>query len=461
MAGMLAARVLSEHFDRVTIIERDRYPETPTARPGLPQARHVHVLLTRGRMILEEFFPGVIDELKTAGAQSADSGLDLAWLTPAGWGKRFQSNQEFLSFTRDLLDYVVRRRVAALDKARFIEGHEVTGLLTDPQGERVTGLTMRLRNETNTDGAETRIFADLIVDASGRASKAPQWLQALGFPTPEETLINAHMGYASRLYRRPAGWRAEWKAAYSQAAPPQQPRAGIIFPVENDCWMVSLAGGGGDYPPTDEAGFLEFARSLPSPLIYEAIKNAEPVTPIHGNRSTLNRLRHYERLPRRPENFVVMGDGVCAFNPVYGQGMTLAAMSALELRDCLRLTRRRNANNDLTGLAEMLQQRLAKISAYPWMMATSEDSRYHKTEGAQSGLKLKLLHWYMDQVIYLTTKSVSARSLFMAVQNLLRPPAVLFSPGMFIRVLGAAMTKAFAREPRQESRNYRFQPLNS
>jgi 2-polyprenyl-6-methoxyphenol hydroxylase-like FAD-dependent oxidoreductase len=460
MAGMLAARVLSEHFDRVTIIERDRYPEAPTARPGLPQARHVHVLLARGRMILEEFFPGVIDELKAAGAQSSDAGLDLAWLTPAGWGRRFQSNQEFLSFTRDLLDYIVRRRVAALDRVRFIEGHEVTGLLTDPQGEQVTGLSMRLRNETNADGAETQIFADLIVDAGGRASKAPQWLTALGYPAPQETLINARMGYASRIYRRPAEWRAEWKAAFSQAAPPVQPRGGIIFPVENDCWMVSLAGGGGDYPPTDEAGFLEFARALPAPLIYEAIKNAEPVTPIHGNRSTLNRLRHYERLTRRPENFVVMGDGVCAFNPVYGQGMTLAAMSALELRDCLLLTRRRNGSH-LTGLAETLQRRLAKISAYPWMMATGEDSRYRNTEGAQSGLKMKLLHWYMDQVVYLTTRSVAVRHQFMAVQNLLKPPAVLFSPGMFIRVIGATLTKAFARAPRRESRNYRFQPLSS
>ncbi|MFN7945688.1 MAG: 2-polyprenyl-6-methoxyphenol hydroxylase-like oxidoreductase [Blastocatellia bacterium] len=461
LAGMLTARLLSEHFDHVTIIERDRCPEGPVARPGLSQARHVHVLLARGRMIVEELFPGVCEELKAAGAQSSDAGLALAWLTPAGWGIRFRAGNELLSFTRDLLDWTLRRRLKKFTSVRFMEGYEVTGLLADADRKNVTGISIRPRRKNETVVAEeTNLFAELVVDASGRASKAPQWLAALGYPQPQETVINAHTGYASRIYHRPAGWQADWTATFSQAAPPQQPRAGILFPVEDNCWLVSLAGGGGDYPPTDEAGFLEFARSLPNPLIYQAISRAEPVSPIHGNRSTINRLRHYERLTRQPERFVALGDSVCAFNPVYGQGMSIAALGAQELSGCLSEMRRR-AEGDLTGLAQTFQKRLAKINEHPWMMATSEDYRYHGTEGGTPGLKVSLLHRYMDQVIYLTTKSVPVRSLFMDVQQMLRPPAALFSPEMILRVAGTAVRRTFQNSQRIENREYSFDALGS
>ncbi|HEX4949552.1 MAG TPA: FAD-dependent monooxygenase [Blastocatellia bacterium] len=458
MAGMLAARILNEQFDHVTVLERDQFPDRPTARAGLPQARHVHVLLARGRMILEELFPGISVELKDAGARFCDSGSDLAWLNPAGWAVRYRSGQEFMSFTRDLLDWVLRRRMQTLPNVRFVEGCDVTGLVTDASEKNVTGITMRRRG-ANADHTTTTVAADFVVDASGRGSKASQWLEALGYPAPEELTVNAHFGYASRLYRIPADWQADWQATYSQSAPPKQPRFGLVFPVENNCWMVTIGGGGGDYAPTDEDGILEYARSLPNPMVYEAIKNAEPVTPIHGNRSTINRLRFYEKLARRPERFVVMGDGVCAFNPVYGQGMTIAAMEAMELKRCVQECQSRNG--DLTGLAATFQQRLAQVVQHPWMMATGEDYRFAGTEGGETDARVKFLHWYIDHVTYLTTRSVAVRRKFMAVQNLLIPPSELFSPGIVLRVLGAVLTKAFQREAKPESRDYRFQPSPS
>jgi 2-polyprenyl-6-methoxyphenol hydroxylase-like FAD-dependent oxidoreductase len=437
MAGMLAARILAEHFDRVTIIERDCYPDGPQPRPGLSQARHLHALLLRGREIFEKLFPGLSDELKSAGAEVVDAAYDLAWYTPGGWGIRFRSGLEMLTFSRDLLDWIVRRRLAAFTGVGFMEGMEATGLLTDAAGQNVIGVSARSRQkEKNARDMAVNIDADLVVDAGGRASKAPQWLCALGYRAPAETVVNSHLGYASRIYARPAGWQADWLGVFSQAAPPKLPRAGLIFPIENNRWIVTLGGGGGDYPPTDEAGFLEFARSLPNPLLYETIRDANPLTGISGNRSTQNRLLHYERLARQPERFIALGDGVCAFNPVYGQGMTNAALGALELDRLLR----ERSSDDLGGLARDFQRRLAKVNAGCWMLATSEDHRYHGAEGGSPGLTSRVMHWYMDQVIRLSTESIPVRRLFLEVQQMLKPPTAMFGPRMIAQVAGEAFS---------------------
>ena len=304
MAGMLAARVLSDHFDDVTLLERDRFPETPTARKGLPQGRHAHALLERGREVLERFFPGLTGELVRAGAELLDATQDFAWMSPYGWYVRCPSDLLQISSSRDLIDRVVRGRVAALPNVRIRQGVDVAGLIRGPgRGAGVAGVRLRARPaglEADRGGEE--LAADLVVVADGRNSRLPDWLTALGYEAPQETVVNSFQGYASRFYRPAAGFQADWRSLYIQQAPPADPRGGVVFAVEGGRWLVSLVGGDGDYPPTDEAGFLAFARSLRSPALYEAIVGAEPLTPIVGQRATENRLRHYDRLgalPRR------------------------------------------------------------------------------------------------------------------------------------------------------------------
>jgi 2-polyprenyl-6-methoxyphenol hydroxylase-like FAD-dependent oxidoreductase len=462
LAGLLAARVLAGHFNLVTIVERDRLPEEPVARPGVPQARHLHALLVRGRRILEELFPGFGDEMRAAGAHAVDIANDFAWMTPGGWGVNFPSELQMLSFTRDLLDSVVRRRVRSIPNVRFVEEAEVTGLLTTATGKAVNGVRLKIRSSLGArPGEEERIQADLVVDASGRTSKMPDWLTALGYEAPTETVINAHLGYASRLYEIPGDFNPACKGLYIQAAPPRHTRAGILICVEGNRWIVTLGGGDRDYPPTDEEGFLEFARSLRDPSFYNAIKNARPLTSISGYRFTENRRRHYERLTRWPEALLVLGDGACAFNPVYGQGMTTAALGAQLLDRALREQKQRRGDGDLSRLARSFQKRLAKLNADPWTLATGEDYRYRSTEGGSPGLFDRLMHRYINHVFQLSTRSVTVRHQFLQVQGMLKPPTALFHPRVLLRVVGHSLSSLFqsARRSSQSPMNATALPL--
>jgi 2-polyprenyl-6-methoxyphenol hydroxylase-like FAD-dependent oxidoreductase len=432
MAGMLAARVLSDHFDDVTLLERDRFPETPTARKGLPQGRHVHVLLGRGREVLEKLLPGLTDELVQAGAELMDVTRDVEWLGPYGRYVRFPGDLVMLASSRDLIDWGVRGRVAMLPNARIRQGVDVTGLIHGPGGgARVAGVRLRGRPpglEADRRGAE--LAADLVVVADGRNSRLPDWLTALGYEPPQETVINSFQGYASRLYRPDASVKADWKALYIQQAPPDDPRGGLVSAVEGGLWLVSLVGGDGDYPPVDEAGFLDFARSLRSPALYEVIARAEPLSPITGQRATENRLRHYDCLGVFPEGVVAVGDAACAFNPVYGQGMTAAALGAEVLDRWLQ----GGSSHVSPGRGRIFQHELVRETAAAWQFSTGADYGFRTTEGPPQGRVARLIGRYIAGVMRASTRRPWVRRRLTEVLQLLRPPLALFGPGVLVRL---------------------------
>jgi 2-polyprenyl-6-methoxyphenol hydroxylase-like FAD-dependent oxidoreductase len=425
---MLAARVLSDHFDGVTLLERDRFPETPAARKGLPQGRHVHVLLERGRGALERFLPGLTGELMRAGAELLDFTRDFAWMSPYGWYVRFPGELRTLASTRGLVDWVVRDRVAALPNVRIQQGTDVAGLIRESgDGAGVAGVRLRSHKaDAETGHDEAELAADLVVVADGRNSRLPEWLTALGYEPPEETVVNSFQGYASRFYRPPVAFESDWKALYVQQAPPGDPRGGLISPVEGGRWLVSLVGGDGDYPPTDEAGFLAFARSLRSPALFEAIKEAEPLTPIAGQRATENRRRHYDRLSRFPDGVVAVGDAVCAFNPVYGQGMTAAALGAEVLDHWLR----EKSSHRGPGRSRVFQRRLTRATAAAWQLSAGADYRFRTTEGPPPSRVARLTGRYIAGVMQASTRHPWVRLRLAEVLHLLRPPSALFGPGV-------------------------------
>lgn len=445
IAGLVTGRVLTKHFDTVTIIERDRFPENPVPRQGVPQSHHNHVLLMRGAKILEALFPGLQTELSAAGALQLDIAKDAAWLYPMGWGIRFTSGIMMLASSRSLLEWGIRQRLMQCPQVRFITESEVTSLLANSDRSAITGVQVRLHNQLDPKSvSEQQIEADLIVDASGRTSKTPQWLTALSYEPPQETVINSHVGYASRIYQPPANFSSDWQALYLQAAPPNMTRMGLMLPIEGDRtspsetrWLVSIGGGDKDYPPTDETGFLEFARSLRSSIFYDAIKDAKPLSPIYSYRATENRRRHYE-MHRMPEGLIVTGDAACAFNPVYGQGMTTAAIAAETLDHCLK--------RGLSGLGKRFQKQLSQVNAVPWTLATSEDYRYRGTEGNSPDRKTKLMHWYMDRVMLLSTKNIGVRSQLLQVMHMLKTPNALFHPKIVALVFKEALQSTLHQE---------------
>jgi 2-polyprenyl-6-methoxyphenol hydroxylase-like FAD-dependent oxidoreductase len=432
LAGMLAARVLSDHFAGVTVLERDRFPETPAARKGLPQGRHAHGLLERGRGVMERFLPGLTGELMRAGAEPLDWTRDVAWMSPYGWYVRFPGDLRLLASTRDLIDWGVRRRIAALPNVRIRQGADVAGLIRGPgDGARVAGVRLRAHTaDAEVDRGGAGLAADLVVVADGRNSHLPGWLTALGYDPPEETVVNSLQGYASRFYRPPAGFEADWKALYIQQAPPGDPCGGLVSPVEGGRWLVSLIGGDGHYPPTDDAGFLAFARRLRSPALYEAVAGAEPLTPIAGQRATENRLRHYDRLGRFPDGVVAVGDAACAFNPVYGQGMTAAALGAEVLDRWLREW----SSHRGPGRGRVFQRRLARATAAAWRLAASADYRFRTTEGPPQGRVGRLTGRYIAGVMRAATRRPWVRRRLEKVLHLLRPPSSLFGPGVLARL---------------------------
>lgn len=428
IAGMLAARVLAEHFSSVTIIETDKIPDNPIARKGVPQSVQPHVLFTRGYRILEELFPNIGSQLDAAGALTIDWAREFHHFMHGGFCANAESASDIVSFTcsRPLLESAIRRRLSDFPNVQFVEQQRVTGLLLN-SSNHVTGVCLR----SIAGGTEDVLSATLVIDASGRRSQAPQWLKSLGFTSPPETVVNPYPRYATRRYREPNSFQADWKVMLISHAPPHGTRLGYLAKIEGGEWIATLGGYGRDYPPLDDAGFLEFARSLPSTKFYEAIKQAEPVSPIYAHRATSNRLRHYEKI-LLPQGFVALGDAVCALCPVYGQGMTVSALSAMVLREWLR--------KSSSLMSSTFQKNLAKSNSLHWALATTQDSDFPTTvripaiQDRNTGLG-KLMQWYSKRLLSSTTYDSNLHILMMEVAHLLKSPLALYHPKVILRVL--------------------------
>jgi 2-polyprenyl-6-methoxyphenol hydroxylase-like FAD-dependent oxidoreductase len=432
MAGLLAARALSPHFERVTLVERDGLSDVPDPRKGVPQARHVHALLARGEEILSGLFPGLVPELVDAGAVRIDWTRDVKWFHFGAWKARCDSGVMTTLVSRPFLELSVRRRVLALPNVKLVAEHDVTGLTASPDRQRVTGVLIQRRDA---DGGAEALSADLTVDTSGRGSRTPQWLEALGYAAPEESAVKINVGYASRIYRVPDDAGRGWKGCYVLGTPPHGKRLGVVAPIEGGRWMVTLAGMARDYPPDDHAGYLEFASSLPVDDIHRAIKDAEPLSDVAAYRFSSNLRRHYERMKRAPEGFVVLGDASCSFNPIYGQGMTTAGLGALALDACL--SEQRSRGSALDGFARRFQKKLAAATDVPWSMTTGEDFRFPETEGKRP-LGGALLERYLTRVHVSSARDTKVLLAFTRAMHMLAGPTELLAPRMMLRVLRAS-----------------------
>ncbi|AUH43251.1 NAD(P)/FAD-dependent oxidoreductase [Streptomyces sp. CMB-StM0423] len=429
LAGLTAAAVLARHMERVTVIERDRLPSDAQWRPGVAQSRHAHNLMAAGHQGLGTLFPGIQQELLDAQMVSVRVPEDMLMLAPGGWIPRFETGMTMMTGTRDIVDAVVRDRLRAEPKVTFLQEHEVVGLQGGP-GDSVSGVRVRAKDKDAKGGwgEPEPMAAEFVVDAAGRKSRAPQWLGELGYDKPAESVVDAKTAYGTTVYEPPVGHAADWKCILLLATP-ENPRQGILNPIEDGRWMVSVSASGGNRPPTDHEGMLEGAKSLRHPVVYEAIKDATPVGPVYGSGRTENRWRHFEKLRRWPDRFLVIGDALAAFNPSYGQGMSVAVQSALLLDRMLE-------SRGTAGGTQRLRRALSKQVAVAWQLATAIDLHYPwAAEASPPDLPTRLGMRYVDRVGAAAPTDHDAARVVLELAQLLAAPTAVFRP----RVLRSAV----------------------
>ncbi len=424
IGGMMTARVLADHFAHVTVIERDAVADVPEPRKGQPQARHLHGLLAGGREAMESLYPGLAGEVIAHGGLTGDMGELMRWHIYGGWRKPFHAGLPGLLCSRPLLEWQIRRRTLALPNVALLDQTAVQELLWDDAKACVVGLRVHRRAEGRVDTPA----ADLVVDVSGRGSVAPKWLEEAGYGRPPEAVVKNTMAYATRIYARPANNPLGISTLMIGADPVRNPRTGLIFPIEGERWIVALGGRGDDAPPTDEEGYLAFARSLEAPDLYQILRGAQPLSSITPYRFPSNLRRHYERMPRFPEGLLVLGDALCSFNPIYGQGMSSAARQVLALQRILA------ESAALEGIARLFFAAADKVLAVPWKLTVGEDFRYATTEGTKPPMQ-DAINAYVAKVHRATQRDTTVYAAFLKVMNLLAPPQSLFAPGIVARVL--------------------------
>jgi len=413
MSGLLAARVLSDFYDEVVILERDTFSDQIENRRGVPQGRHAHAILSGGSQALERQFPGITEELVQWGAILSDVSNDGRWFFEGAALKRTQSATRAILASRPLLECTIRNRVRSLTGVTIREGQSVKNL--HYSGGRVKGVRTG-------DGIQ---HADLVIDASGRGSETSKWLQWIRFPAPREETVEVNVAYTTRLFRRrPSDIGGDLFSVVPATA--DTPHSGVILAQEGDRWIATLVGRFGQLPPTDLEDFIDFAKGLNDSCLYRAVSHAEPIGDAMTMRFPASIRRRYEEVTKAPAGFLVFGDAICSFNPVYGQGMTVAAVQADALREQL--------SKGSEDVPKRFYRAAAKLIDNPWNIAVGSDLRLPETKGRRT-IGAKVMNWYIARLHKLGHHDAQAAQAFLRVTQLLDEPSSLMQPSLALRVL--------------------------
>jgi 2-polyprenyl-6-methoxyphenol hydroxylase-like FAD-dependent oxidoreductase len=426
MAGLAAAGALADSFDQVVILERDSLPAEPTFRTGTPQSRHLHGLLLGGQRALCDLFSGFEQDLAGAGAVPLRVGLDVRVERP-GYDPFPQRDLGWFSYaiSRPTIEQAVRRRVESRPNIVLRQRCRVEEVLASPNGEAAAGVRY-----DNDDGASETIAADLIIDASGRGALTLALLQSVGRPLPEETTIGIDVGYATCVFAIPDDAPTDWKGVMTFGEAPHNSRGGLMLPLEGSRWMATIGGRHDDVPPGDVEGFLAYAKALRTSTIYDAISRAKRLDGVARYGFPESVRRHFERLDDFPRGFLPIGDAICRFNPVYGQGMSVAAQEACLLKKILE---RLGAERDpIAGLASTFFTEIQPLLETPWSVATL-DFVFPNTRG-QRPADFEITLRYGIALTRLAAEDPAVHKLTAEVQNLLKPRSVYRDPALVQRV---------------------------
>jgi 2-polyprenyl-6-methoxyphenol hydroxylase-like FAD-dependent oxidoreductase len=436
VGGLLAAVVLREFYQPVTVVERDTLASVPEARGGVPQGPHIHALLARGTQVLDTLLPGMRECLVRDGVPTGDVLADARWYFNGYRLCQSPAGLPGLVITRPHLEYEIRKRVTALPGIDVRTTCSASGLAMSATGEAVAGVRLRQIGSST----ETTLPASLVVDASGRNSRTPRWLAENGYSPPAEERVPVDLGYATCWFDLPADALGT-DTGVVVGATPSRPRGGGMGRMADGRWLVSLVGYLGDHPPVDEEGFLAFAAGLPTPDIHDALRQVSPASKIIRYRFPYAVRRHYETLTRFPGGLAVLGDAVCSFNPIYAQGMSVAADQALILRRHLRAG---------AGSVRGFQRTAATASRAAWDMSVAGDLGIPLVDGRRTA-RVRVANAYTARVCRTARDDPTVARAFARVANLVDPPSSLFQPGVVLRVLGAGRARDHrARESTKE-----------
>jgi 2-polyprenyl-6-methoxyphenol hydroxylase-like FAD-dependent oxidoreductase len=426
VAGLLAARALSDAYREVVVLDRDELPYGPVARRGVPQIRHAHGLLAGGREAMEDLLPGLTADLVAAGGAAGDAQERLHYYVGARRYPTGTLGLTAVAVSRVLLEWTIRRRVAETPGIVFYDRSSVLDLTFSEDGRRVTGLVV---SSVDRPGSPRLLEADLVVDASGRTSRTPEWLERRGFQPPEEERVRCDISYATRRFRRRPGDAGE-ALAVLQPASAAVPRSGVLIAQENDEWVAGLTGYHGVRPPTALPEFLAYARTLEAPAMATILERLEPLDDGCTYRFQASVRRRYERLVDVPDGIVVIGDALCSFDPAFGQGMSTAALEAVALRAALAEGR--------TDLGRRFFHSAAQHVDTPWQIVVGGMPPAPGTTVRKPWAD-RLVGSYLTALRYAALDDPTLARAFLRVAHMTAPPQSLMRPGLVARVLSRVL----------------------
>jgi 2-polyprenyl-6-methoxyphenol hydroxylase-like FAD-dependent oxidoreductase len=426
IGGLAAAAALSRHFAQVIVLERDPLPADVRPRPGVAQGKHLHGLLAGGSAALSELFPGLDAHFLAAGVQKSDAGADVRFeaIGMAQLPRRKLGVYSYL-LSRPLLEAVLREQLLKMENVRLFDANRVIEIVAD-ENDRATGVRVETR-----EGKQDVLSAKLIIDATGRGVPTLAFLKATGRPMPEETVVGADIVYASTLYTFPSGAEPDYKVTITRGKAPEQGRLGLLTMRENGLWDVGLAGRHGDVPPVDEDAFLAFAENLPTRSISDALRKGRRAAPVLRFGYPESRRRHFTSIPDFPAGLLPIGDAACNINPVFGQGMTVAAKEALLLHSLLAATNGESDSLETVGPAFL--KGIEDLVNTPWWTAAGLDLAYPQTSGHRPP-DLQQRARYHAGIAQLAAQDADVHRLMIEVGHLLKPARLLHAPEFEQRV---------------------------
>ncbi len=443
-AGLLSARQLAPWFSEVVLLEKDAIPATAQPRAGLPQANHYHTLRPGGLAIVEALFPGIRETLKNAGAIPSKTGRDLYYYQPGGKSyylgfnipEPFETEDSQFCLTRTLLDHCIRQHVEVTEN--IVTRYQTNAIEPVYEAGRVTGLVLEANGERQT------LSSDLVIDASGRGSRINQWLQKMGYATPPESVVNSNFAHTSVLVR-PENFAA-FEGTSFIVAPDNNSghypfRGSLLSKVEGGNWIACCCGRFGDFPPRDYQGMMTWLQQQDNPLVYELARSAQPLSDPAHYRFPKGRRLHYEKLAAFPAGLLPIGDIICCYNPLFGQGMAAAARQVMQLGKTLRHCAEGECN--LTEIAKPYFNGVFEETRAPWLISCLSEFSNPQCTGDFPLEEFEAIEMFKFVAGRVAQKDAHAMKIFYSVVEMYEPLSALFDPTLLAQKnLENAKTKA-------------------